>query len=243
MLFSESRAERFELCTWLSDPLFAAWLVEHLQPYGHSICEVGAGTGNMAGRLVHVFAPVFMVEPSPTMSRRMAAKVADSQSPVTLLQAPAEAIPLEAKSVDIALSKSSFHHFANRNQGLSEMARIAKTVIAVAEVVSPDERCLDYARQLVIPKEPGRDVATIFTEDSLCELIRPFCSGHRVLHFDQYIDVGIWLDASELSIERKQELYNLAESQTGVVKEKMQIHVRAGRLVQLRRMALLMGLL
>ena len=142
---------------------------------------------------------------------------------------------------DIALSKSSLHHFADRPKGLSEMARIATQAVALMEVVSPDDSCLDYIGRLVLTKEYGRAAATIYTERGLQELLLPTCIEQRILHFDQYIDLALWLDAGDLPTDTKEELYAFALAQTGTVRDKMHIHFRSGRLVQLRRMALAIG--
>jgi hypothetical protein len=90
------------------------------------------------------------------------------------------------------------------------MARIATRAVAVMEVVSPDDRCLDYIQRLVLTKERGRTAATIYTERGLQELLLAVCSEPQILHFDQYIDIALWLDAGDLPSDTKEELYTFA---------------------------------
>src|SRR5262249_37518941 len=97
-------------------------------------------------------------------------------------------------------------------------------------------------RHLVLTKEPGRPPSTIFRESNLQEMVMSVCTEQRTLHFDQYTDIALWLESSDLSDEVKKNLYKFALAQTGTIREKMHIHYRSGRLVQLRRMALVVGL-
>lgn len=214
-----------------------------MTPYGATICEIGAGTGNLLSALTRAFSIIHVVEPSEPMIARLRAALPSITGSVRVYQAMAEHLPLSDKSVDIALAKSSLHHFRDQNYGLREMARIARRAIAVVEVISPDDICLEYARTLVLGKEGGRCATAIYTEDSLRELLNDRVTSLRGLHFDQYIDIKIWLAASDLPQETQESLFNYTLSQTGPIREKMQIHFRHGRLVQLRRMLLLIGVL
>jgi SAM-dependent methyltransferase len=247
-LFSAARASTIDNYTWLSDPILANWIVHHLLPYGSSICEVGAGSGNILEALTTAFATIHLVEPSPHMLEVLAPKLARLNAQVSLHQGLAENLPLESRSVDIALSKSSLHHFTDRSQGVREMARIARRAVAVLEVISPeavakDAKCLEYVKTLVLGKEVGRNADSLFSEEDLIELVSDTAPEYRVLHFDQFIDIRLWLESGDLAPARCEDLYEIAKSQTGAVRQKMQIHFRSGRLVQSRRMLLIIGVL
>lgn len=243
MLLSDKRALSFEAYSWLSDPILGLWIVEHLKPYGMSICEVGAGTGNLLTAIASYFSRICLVEPSPLMLLRLREKIRELKLPIEIKEGAAENIPLSSKSTDIVIAKSSLHHFDRPVAAIAEMARVATSAVAVVEVVLPDPCCAEYIRDLVLSKEPERSVSTIFSEQVLTQLIAPVCREYRAIHFDQYIDLTTWLKNGDSGTEVQSRLLSLARAQRGKVKEKMQIHIRDGRLVQLRRMCLVIGVL
>jgi SAM-dependent methyltransferase len=187
------------------------------------------------------FGRIELVEPSQSMMDLLRLTVGSSDSAVHIHVAHVEDIPLQSNSVDVALAKSSLHHFADRDRAIREMARISANAIAVLEVVSPDPSCLEFARELVLQKEPGRDPSTIYSEQDLVSVMQPYCTDCSVLHFDQYIDVNVWLECSDLHQSQVQALLALVKSQRGSVRQKMQIQYRSGHLIQLRRLALVIG--
>jgi SAM-dependent methyltransferase len=83
-----------------------------------SVVNVGAGTGSYEPRDRTVLA----VEPSEVMIRQRPAppRVAPC------MQGSAEALPLETASVDAAMTVLSAHHWTGLEQGLREMARVAR---------------------------------------------------------------------------------------------------------------------
>jgi len=240
MLMSAARARTFDTYYWLSDPLFTSWLIEHLSPLGTSVCEIGAGTGNLLPALAKHFERVQLIEPCCFMLERLHRR-SQSFPHASIVQGCAEGIPLAEKSVDVVVAKSSLHHFDNIPKAITEMYRVARRAVAVIEVISPDDCALEYNRHLLLTKEPGRRLETIFSEQSLVNLIRPHCLELRSLHFDQYIDIRIWLEGSDLTPDACEQLYAYVNSQSGTIRDKMHIHFRNGRLAQLRRMALVLG--
>lgn len=83
-----------------------------------SVANIGAGTGSYEPRDRTVIA----VEPSEVMIR---------QRPAPPLAAPcvqgtAESLPLESASVDAAMAILTIHHWTDLQQGLAEMARVAR---------------------------------------------------------------------------------------------------------------------
>jgi len=152
---------------------------------------------------------------------------------------PAEATDLPSKVVDVILAKSCLHHFANSAAAFEEMLRLANNAVGIVEVIAPDIACLPYLRDLLIGKEPTRNPDTIFTSATLLNATLPLGSVRRLLYFDQYIDLQAWLENGELPMDEVKNLMAYAEGQSGLVREKMQMHYRSGRFVQLRRMGLL----
>jgi ubiquinone/menaquinone biosynthesis C-methylase UbiE len=248
MLLSAKRARMYHSHSWLSDPMLCAWIARHLSPYGKSICDVGAGDGNMSTYLATTFKAVTLLEPSSAMFRLLRRRIPHDSRGVRVIRCEAESIPLPTQSVDIALSKSSLHHFHDWTRALQEMKRIATRAVAVVEVISPqvvagDPKCLEYLTSLLTRKEACRFHDSVFTEDELTRRVSQVSVRYRVLRFDQYIDVRTWLDNSDLRSKDRRELYTFVRSQPADVKTKMQIHYQHGRLVQLRPMLLVIGLL
>lgn len=81
-----------------------------------SVVNIGAGTGSYEPPDRSVIA----VEPSEVMIRQRAASAAPC------LRASAEALPLEAASVDAAMAILTIHHWTDLGRGLAEMARVAR---------------------------------------------------------------------------------------------------------------------
>lgn len=235
---SFSRAETLERLPWLCDDVFATWLVRMLAPYGSSILDVGCGSGYMFGHYEESFKRVGAIEPSPAFADVLFHRSAEHG--VEAKRASAEAIPFGDDSFDVVLAKSSLHHFADARGGLLEMARVAANAVAAVEVIAPDERCVPFLTELLMEKEEGRNPASVFTLTSLrscvCGVVKP--NAIRCELFDQYIDLEAWLANSDLSEEGKRNVLRHALAMPPKVAEKMQLHVRFGRHVMLRRMCL-----
>ena len=186
MRLSERRASVLHKHYWLSDPLLLEWIVRHVEPFGPTVCDVGSGTGVMAVRLCESFSPVYALEPSASAVAVQAAQPPPSAGcafrPVI---GTADRMPFSDRSVDLALAKSSLHHFEDPALGVTEMARVARRAIAVVEVTGPDDACVEYARLLVPRKEPGRSPDTVFRERDVIELVGSHARSCRALHFDQ----------------------------------------------------------
>jgi SAM-dependent methyltransferase len=237
---TERRAKDFAQYYWQSDPIFAAWLARNLSAYGNTICDIGAGTGNMLHALGKHFRGIELVEPNLEMLK-MLRRRARKNKRARVYEASGERIPLPDNAVDIALMKSSLHHAEDPEKCLEEMARVAKSAFAVVEVISPDAACDEYARELVLRKELGRTM--LFSEQSLVDLFSGRSNECRIMHFDQVIDLNIWLQFGDIPESEQCALLELARSQNGIVRNKMQIREVGGHLMQLRRMALAIGTL
>lgn len=82
-----------------------------------SVVNIGAG----AGSYEPTDRTVFAVEPSEVMIRQRPADAAPC------VQASAEALPLDSASFDAALAILTIHHWSDLEQGLREMARVARS--------------------------------------------------------------------------------------------------------------------
>lgn len=240
-VFSQSRVALSHKCFWLRDDLFARWLAAHLAPFGRTICDVGAGDGFMLPYLLEAFSKVIAVEPSPAAVRLLRGK-SDTKR-VRVLQSSAESIPLPSRTVAIALAKSSFHHFRSLEEGLREMRRISKNAVAVAEVIAPSRAALKFARTVLLEKEPTRPSLAVFSELDLRGFVAEIAGDVKSLHFDQYIDVEKWLATDEITERSRKQLYGYIAKLEGNVKADMHIHFQRGRLLMLRRMALVIGVI
>jgi SAM-dependent methyltransferase len=101
-------------------PELMAWLAEHLglQP-GRTVLDVGAGTGKLTRELVATGATVLAVEPVPGMREILERVVPEAQ----ILDGTAEAIPVEANSIDAITAAAAFHWF-DAPAALAEFDRV-----------------------------------------------------------------------------------------------------------------------
>lgn len=96
------------------DPRWAAAISAAVGPVG-SVASIGAGTGSYEPP-----AAVVAVEPSAVMVAQRAAGAAPA------LRGVAEALPLPAGAVDVALVVLSLHHWTDWRAGLAELRRVSR---------------------------------------------------------------------------------------------------------------------
>lgn len=192
---SNKRASTYENNPWFIDVSFSNWIINNLAPFGKSLCDVGAGTGYMLRFYAELFSPLIAVEPSQQMLNILLKKPLSS---VQVIKAGAEDIPLPNKCVDIVIAKSALHHFQNKTRAINEMTRIGQKMIALVEVVAPHPDCLPFLQGILLEKEPYRSVSDIFTESDLETSLSNVAHEVRIMLYDQYIDIDLWLANSEL---------------------------------------------
>jgi SAM-dependent methyltransferase len=88
---------------------------------GARVLDVGAGTGKLTRGLVALGFDVVAVEPGAPMLEQLRRAVPEAEA----LEAPAEAIPLAAASLDAAFAGQAFHWF-DRERALPELHRVIK---------------------------------------------------------------------------------------------------------------------
>lgn len=120
---------------------------------GH-VCEIGAGTG---ANLAHLGAGVerlTLLEPSPAMLTRLRRRLASGgpAADVSVLRAPAEALPLPDGSVDAVVSTLVLCSVRDPGLALAEVRRVLRPggVLVVIEHVAADGRGV-HAQRLIEP--------------------------------------------------------------------------------------------
>ena len=69
---------------------------------------------------------VLVLEPSPELLRMAGTRVSDALAPITLLNASAEAIPLDADSIDTVVTTWTLCTIADAPRALEEMRRVLR---------------------------------------------------------------------------------------------------------------------
>lgn len=239
--FFTQRAETFDRLDWFNDDALNTWIAGHLVRYGASICDVGSGTGIITAHLLEAgFSEVILTEPSEEMCRQIRQKKFPQS--VSLFQLPAERLREMDRMVDVTVSKNSFHHFLDHDLSLRNMVATSKIAVAIVEVIVPDDRCREYVTELVSRKEIGRSFTTIYSVRDLETYINLHADCTRTLICDQYIQIESWLENSDLSAQEKQKLLDLVDDQPRDIKKIMQIHKHRGKTYQLRRIAMVVGM-
>jgi SAM-dependent methyltransferase len=86
-----------------------------------TVLDLGAGTGKLTRDLVPRFARVFAVEPDDAMRAVLEEVVPEAEA----LAGSAEAIPLEAGSVDAVFTAEAFHWYAS-DESVGEIVRVLR---------------------------------------------------------------------------------------------------------------------
>jgi ubiquinone/menaquinone biosynthesis C-methylase UbiE len=88
--------------------------------------DIGAGTGANVDLFPKDLEQLVVVEPDPHMMKRLRAKLAESGSNAELVQAPAEGLPFEDKSVDTAVFTLVLCTVPDPGAALAEAARVLR---------------------------------------------------------------------------------------------------------------------
>ena len=92
----------------------------HLDP--RVVLDVGCGTGRLLRKVASVWPEAHLVGVDPATGMIEAArKLAPT---IIFYQAQAESLPLSDRSVDLAFSAVSLHHWENAAQGIREVQRV-----------------------------------------------------------------------------------------------------------------------
>ncbi len=91
-----------------------------------SVIEIGAGTGANLARYPAGLTEVVLVEPEQPMAEQLQQHLGRIASPVRIVQAPAEAIPVPDHSFDFAVATLVLCTVRDPQQALSELRRVLK---------------------------------------------------------------------------------------------------------------------
>lgn len=91
-----------------------------------TVLEIGIGSGLNLALYRSSASSVIALEPSPELLRMARARASASAVPITLLEASAEAIPLDAGSVDTVVTTWTLCTIPNAPIALSEMRRVLR---------------------------------------------------------------------------------------------------------------------
>jgi len=116
----------------------------------HRILDLGCGTGRFSQGLATRFgAEVVGVDPSQKMLAIARGKPHEAR--VRYVEGRAEAIPLEAESVDMAFTSMTFHHFTDRALAASECRRVLRPGGVLLVRTATREQIDSYAYVPFIP--------------------------------------------------------------------------------------------
>jgi SAM-dependent methyltransferase len=129
-------------------PEAARWMVGDAPA---RVADLGAGTGIFSRVLAGLGHDVVAVEPDPGMARRLA----EASPGVTVLEAPAENIPLPDASVDAVTAAQAWHWFDN-DAARAEVARILRPGGVVARISNWEDVSVDWVEEWWSAVSPAR---------------------------------------------------------------------------------------
>jgi SAM-dependent methyltransferase len=136
------------------------WIEAHLNGRGDAeFLDVGCGGGHVAYRAAPHVHLVTACDPSADMVRVVAATAAERGiSNLRTVRGPAERLPFDDNSFDIAATRFSAHHWADLDAGLREVARTLKPngLFLVADSASPAKPLLDtHVQAIEVLRDPS----------------------------------------------------------------------------------------
>lgn len=97
-----------------------------LSTAGGRVIEIGAGTGANIPFYSDAVSDLVFCEPVEPMARRLERKLASLERPVRVVRAPAEDLPVENGSFDVAVSTLVLCTVRNLQRALAELHRVLK---------------------------------------------------------------------------------------------------------------------
>lgn len=128
---AESGFYRGRVFPWLNDwvcgdPRVVRLRAQALVPARGRVIEIGFGTGLNLAHYPAAVTQVVGVEPSDGMLRRAASRIMAATTPLSVIQAGAEAIPLADASFDTAVSVLTLCTVADPVRALHELRRVLR---------------------------------------------------------------------------------------------------------------------
>jgi SAM-dependent methyltransferase len=136
------------------------WIEAHLAGRGDAaFLDVGCGGGHVAYRAAPHVRTVTACDPSADMLRVVGATAAERGiANLRTARGPAERLPFDDGSFDIAATRFSAHHWGDLDAGLREVARVLKPngLFLVADAASPAKPLLDtYLQAIEVLRDPS----------------------------------------------------------------------------------------
>jgi SAM-dependent methyltransferase len=136
------------------------WIEAHLKDRSDAtFLDVGCGGGHVAYRAVPHVRAVTACDPSAEMVRVVEATAAERGiANLRTVRGPAERLPFDDSSLDIAATRVSAHHWGDLDAGLHEVARVLKPngLFLVADSSAPAKPLLDTHLQAVeVRRDPS----------------------------------------------------------------------------------------
>jgi ubiquinone/menaquinone biosynthesis C-methylase UbiE len=92
---------------------------------GH-VLEIGAGTGGNLAYYGDQVDSLVLTEPDPSMLRRLQRRLRETGSAATVLRAPAEDLPFEDETIDVAVSTLVLCGVSDQPRALRELHRVLR---------------------------------------------------------------------------------------------------------------------
>jgi SAM-dependent methyltransferase len=141
---------------------------------GKNALDVATGGGHVARRLSEAGFDVTTLDPAPGMGATAVA--------------PAEDIPFADGSFDVVACRVAAHHFADVAEAVSEMARVSRGLVLVADNLFLDET-VEEAEKL---RDPSH--VRCYSEDEWCDLlVGAGLTIEDVRSFEKRIELEPWL--------------------------------------------------
>lgn len=116
-----------------------------LLPRLETVCDVASGAGHTGLSFAGEATRIVAVDPAPRMLEEFGKLAAGRGIAAETVEAFAESIPLPAESFDLVVCRLAAHHFANVEQAMREMTRLAKPggYVAVIDMEGDENQELD----------------------------------------------------------------------------------------------------
>ncbi len=118
---------------------------------GRTLLEIGAGTGKLTRLLAPSGARILAVEPLPAMRAALIRAVPDAE----VVDAVAEELPLEDRSIDAAVAAQAFHWF-DGPRALRELGRVLRPEAPLALVWNVRDESVPWILRITELIEPYR---------------------------------------------------------------------------------------
>jgi ubiquinone/menaquinone biosynthesis C-methylase UbiE len=127
---------------------------------GLDVVELGAGTAYFSAKLARAGARPVAVDPTPAQLATARRLQRQTRIVFPLVEAPAERVPLDDASFDVAISEYGASLWADPEKWLAEAARVLRpggrlfflTMSTLAHLCTPDEDELQITNRLVRPQ-------------------------------------------------------------------------------------------